>query len=160
MSIEFLNAKAFWAILVLPFVLGAIVWGLHRRKAILEEFGKMDLLAQFSRFPRNGKIPYLRLRLVLCFALLITAAARPLLSGDSKRIKEGTLDVVAVLDVSRSMAAEDCGPEASRIAMAKDALLGCLPELAGNRLGMVTFAGNSFPQAELTDDFQALRFVL
>jgi Ca-activated chloride channel family protein len=160
MSLAFLNAKAFWAMLVLPLVLGAIVWGLHRRKVILEEFGKMDLLAQFSRFPRSRKILYQRLPLVLCFALLIAVAARPLLSGDSRLIKEGTLDVVAVLDVSKSMAAEDCGPEASRIAMAKDALLECLPELAGNRLGIVTFAGNSFPQAELTDDFQALRFVL
>jgi len=44
--------------------------------------------------------------------------------------------------------------------MAKDVLLGCLPELSENRLGIVTFAGSSFPQAELTDDFQALRFVL
>jgi len=91
---------------------------------------------------------------------LVTATARPLLSGNSEQIKEGTLDVVAVLDVSKSMAAEDCGPEVSRIERAKDVLLGCFPELAGNRLGIVTFAGNSFPQAELTDDFQALRFVL
>jgi len=160
MSLEFLNAKAFWAMLVLPLVLGAIVLGFRRRKAILEEFGKMDLLAQFSRLSCNRKIVYQRLPTVLCFALLITAAARPLLSGNSGQIKEGTLDVVAVLDVSKSMAAEDCGPEVSRVEMAKDILLGCLPELAGNRLGIVTFAGNSFPQAELTDDFQALTFVL
>jgi Ca-activated chloride channel family protein len=155
-----MNAEAFWAMLALPFVLAGIVWGLYRRKAILEEFGKMDLLAQFSRFPFNRKILYQRFPTVLCFALLITAAARPLLSGNSRQIRKGTLDVVAVLDVSKSMAAEDCSPGVSRFEMAKDSLLGCLPELTGNRLGIVTFAGNSFPQAELTDDFQALEFVL
>ena len=160
MSLEFLNPKALWAMLSLSFVLGVIVWGLQRRKAILKEFGRMDLLAQFSRLPFNRKIVYQRLAIVLCFALLITATARPLLSGNSRQIKEGTLDVVAVLDVSRSMAAEDCGPEVSRVERAKDVLLRCFPELAGNRLGIVTFAGNSFPQAELTDDFQALTFVL
>jgi Ca-activated chloride channel family protein len=159
-GLEFLNTKALWAMLILPFVLGAIVWGFHRRKAILEEFGKMDLLIQFSRFCRNRKIIYQRFLIVLCLALLIMVGARPLLSGNSGQIKEGTLDVVAILDVSRSMAAEDCGPGVSRVEMAKSALIGCLPELEGNRLGIVTFAGSSFPQAELTDDSHALRFVL
>jgi Ca-activated chloride channel family protein len=72
----------------------------------------------------------------------------------------GTLDVVAVLDVSKSMRAEDCGPEGSRLEMAKATLLQSLPSLAGNRVGLVTFAGKSFPQAELTDDLEALKFVL
>jgi Ca-activated chloride channel family protein len=67
---------------------------------------------------------------------------------------------VAIVDVSNSMGAEDCGSGDSRLEMAKDTLLGCLADLAGNRLGIVTFSGKSFPQAELTDDFQALRFVL
>jgi Ca-activated chloride channel family protein len=160
MSLEFLNAKALWAMLALPLVLGAIVWGLRRREAILREFGKMELLAQFSRFSLNRKMAYQIFPMVFCFALLITAVARPLLSGNCKQIKRGTLDVVAVLDVSKSMAAEDCGPQHSRVEMAKDVLLGCLPELSENRLGIVTFAGSSFPQAELTDDLQALTFVL
>jgi Ca-activated chloride channel family protein len=163
MSFEFLNPKALWAMLALPFVIGAIVWGLRRREAILREFGRMDLLAQFSRFPFNRRILYQRFSIVLCFALLIAASARPLLSGNSGnsgRIKKGTLDVVAVLDVSKSMAAEDCGPGVSRLERAKDVLLGCFPELTQNRLGIVTFAGEGFPQAELTDDFGALGFVL
>lgn len=160
MGLEFLNPKALWALLILPFFVGAIVWGFRRRKAILEEFGKMDLLSQFSRLSRSRKIIYQRSLLVLCLALLTAAAARPLLSGNSGQVKEGTLDVVAILDVSRSMGAEDCGPGISRVGMAKGALIRCLPELEGNRLGIVTFAGKSFPQAELTDDCHALRFVL
>ncbi len=160
MTVEFLNAQAFWAMLALPFVLGAIMWGLKQRKAILREFGRKELLAQFSRFPFDRKIIYQTLPAALCFALLITAAARPFLYGNSRQIKKGSLDVVAVLDLSKSMGAEDCGPKVSRAEMAKDVLIDSLPELAGNRLGIVTFAGESFPQAELTDDFGALRFVL
>jgi Ca-activated chloride channel family protein len=160
MTITFLNAQAFWAMLALPFVLGTIVWAFKRRKAILREFGRMELLAQFSRFPFDRKIASQILLAALCFALLITAAARPFLSGNSRQIKKGTLDVVAVLDLSKSMGAEDCGPGVSRSEMAKDILIRSLSDLAGNRLGIVTFAGESFPQAELTDDFGALRFVL
>jgi Ca-activated chloride channel family protein len=86
--------------------------------------------------------------------------ARPVLLGNFGEIRKGTLDVIAVLDVSKSMRAEDCGLRGSRLEMAKTALLQSLPDLAGNRLGLVTFAGKSFPQAELTDDLDALEFVL
>lgn len=160
MTIEFLNGKAFWAMCALPLLLGFFVWSLYRKETILKEFGSLDLLTQFSRLRLNQKIPYQALPIFLSFALLITITARPLLYMNSKTLKEGSLDVVAVMDLSKSMTAEDCGPNISRIEMAKETLLKIMPELAGNRMGIVTFAGQSFPQAELTDDFQALTFVL
>ena len=160
MPLEFLNIKAFWTLLGLPFVGGAIWWGFRRRRAILREFGRMDLLIQFSRFSLGGKTIYRVLPAALCFGLLVFSMARPILHGNYGEILKGTLDIVAVLDVSKSMRAEDCDPGSSRLEMAKTALLQFLPDLAGCRLGLVTFAGESFPQAELTDDLQALEFVL
>jgi Ca-activated chloride channel family protein len=160
MPLDFLNIQAFWAILGLPFVVGPVLWGLRRRHAILKEFGRIDLLTQFSRFSLDSKAVYRILPVALCFGLLVVSMARPVLLGNFGEIRKGTLDVVAVLDVSKSMRAEDCGLKGSRLEMAKAALLQCLPDLAGNRLGLVTFAGKSFPQAELTDDLDALEFVL
>jgi len=160
MPLDFLTIDAFWTMLGLPFVVGAVLWGLHRRRVILREFGRMDLLIQFSRFSRGYKPVYQVLPIALCFTLLVISMARPSLHGNSKEIAKGSVDVVAVLDVSKSMRAEDCGPRGSRLEMAKTSLLQSLPDLAGNRLGLVTFAGKSFPQAELTDDLQALEFVL
>jgi Ca-activated chloride channel family protein len=160
MPLGFLNPHAFWIMLGLPLVAGAVLWGLRRRGTILREFGRVDLLIQFSRFSLACKPVYQVLPAVLCFCLLVVSVARPILQGSSKEIMKGTLDVVAVLDVSKSMRAEDCGPEGSRLEMAKTTLLQSLPSLAGNRLGLVTFAGKSFPQAELTDDLEALEFVL
>lgn len=160
MSIEFVHREAFWTIFILPVVIGFILWGFRQRKVILKELGTIDLIAQFSRLPSHRRMFYQRLSTILCLALLITALARPVLFGTSRQLREGTLDVVAVLDVSKSMAAEDCGPNVSRLDRAKDVLLGCFPELASNRLGIIKFAGTSFPQAELTGDFQALRFVV
>jgi Ca-activated chloride channel family protein len=160
MPLGFVNPLAFWIMLGVPFVLAAVLWGLRRREAILREFGRMDLLIQFSRFSLGFNPLYQVLPAALCFCLLVVSVARPILRGNSKEIMKGTLDVVAVLDVSKSMSAEDCGPGDSRLEMAKTTLLQSLPDLAGNRLGLVTFAGKSFPQAELTDDLQALEFVL
>ena len=160
MVVKFLDTQAFWAMLALPFVLGLLLWGWHRRKAILKEFGRTELLAQFSRFSLDRRDAYRIIPTIICFALLITVTARPLLCGNFRQIMKGALDVVAVLDVSKSMVAEDCGPGVSRLEMAKEALSRRFPDLGGNRLGIVTFAGKSFPQAELTDDFHALGFVL
>jgi Ca-activated chloride channel family protein len=160
MSIEFLNEKAFWAMVALPFLLVFFVWSLYRKEAILKEFGDLDLLSQFSRLRLNQRIPYRAVPIFLSFAILIAITARPLLYVNSHQVKKGSLDVVTVMDLSRSMQAEDCGPNMTRIDMAKNILLELLPDLTGNRMGIVTFAGKSFPQAELTDDFQALRFVL
>jgi Ca-activated chloride channel family protein len=157
---EFLDVRAFWAMVGLPLVVGAMLWGLHGRQAFLKEFGRMDLLAQFSRLSLGGRGAHQVLPTAFCFGLLVISLARPILSGASREILKGALDVVAVLDVSKSMRAEDCGPAGSRFEIAKTTLLQCLPDLAGNRLGLVTFAGKSFPQAELTDDIEALKFVL
>jgi Ca-activated chloride channel family protein len=57
------------------------------------------------------------------------------------------------------MAAEDYHPE-SRLHKARGIILEMLPQLRGNRVGIVTFAGNSFRQAELSEDFTALEFIL
>jgi Ca-activated chloride channel family protein len=64
-----------------------------------------------------------------------------------------------VFDVSRSMAAEDYGPR-SRLVQARDIARHLLAQLHGNRVGLITFAGTSFPQAGLTADLSALDFIL
>ena len=142
------------------FLVGAMLWGLRGRQAFLREFGKMDLLAQFCQFSLARKGVHQVLPTAFCFCLLVISWARPTFPGTPREIVKGTLDVVAALDVSKSMRAEDCGPLGSRFEVAKAALLQCLPDLTGARFGLVTFAGKSFPQAELTDDFEALKFVL
>ncbi len=64
-----------------------------------------------------------------------------------------------VLDVSKSMAAEDYGPK-SRLDMAREIARHMLTDLGNNRVGLVTYAGISFRQADLTTDFEALDFIL
>jgi hypothetical protein len=64
-----------------------------------------------------------------------------------------------IIDVSKSMGAEDYHPD-SRLSKARQIILEMLPHLQGNRVGFVTFAGNSFRQAELSEDFAALEFIL
>jgi len=160
MGLDFIDHRAFWGLLAIPLLIGFVLWGLRRRRSILNEFGDVSLLSQFSRFSLSRRMALRGFFAILCLTLLVVVMARPLLSAHVCKLRRGALDVVAVLDVSKSMAAEDCGSGVARIEIAKKCLLELFSDLGGNRVGIVTFAGQSFPQAELTDDFQALEFVL
>jgi Ca-activated chloride channel family protein len=97
--------------------------------------------------------------LVLPFLSISLALTDPRLPYGAPQLRAGALDVVMVLDVSKSMAAEDYGLH-SRLEQAQRIARGLLPTLQGNRIGLVTFAGVSFRQAELTNDITALDFIL
>jgi Mg-chelatase subunit ChlD len=65
-----------------------------------------------------------------------------------------------VIDVSKSIAAEDYGA-LSRLDKSKEALMRLLHHLPSEtQVGLVTLAGASFHQADLTEDVVALRFIL
>lgn len=87
--------------------------------------------------------------------LLILSLMNPYFS--EKREKEDKMvqgvDIVFVVDVSLSMYAIDTPP--NRLTRFKEVLLSLLPDLQGNRLGLITFAGSSFLYCPMTSDISA-----
>jgi Ca-activated chloride channel family protein len=66
--------------------------------------------------------------------------------------------VVILLDTSRSMLAEDITP--SRLERSKIAIRDLLEVLQGDRIAIVTFAGNATVKCPLTQDYAFVRMVL
>jgi Ca-activated chloride channel family protein len=91
--------------------------------------------------------------LVLAIAFAFLALARPQFGRGTRLIPATNLDVVVVLDYSKSMYARDIAP--SRIARAKAEVAQLVRALPGARFGAVAFAGEpmSFP---LTGDGAAI----
>lgn len=91
--------------------------------------------------------------LVLAVALAFVALAKPQYGRGTRLIPATDLDVVVVLDYSKSMYARDVVP--SRIARAKIEVGQLIQDLPGARFGAVAFAGEpmSFP---LTSDGAAI----
>ena len=81
-------------------------------------------------------------------ALLATALAGPRWGEETSRVPRKGVDVVLVLDASRSMLAEDVLP--SRIERARREIRGLLDAGSGSRIGLVTFAGDARMAAPLT----------
>ncbi len=103
------------------------------------------------------------LRLAYAFgtlALGIGALMRPQTTGVNESISSARVsaDIVVVLDVSKSMLAEDAAP--TRLARAKAEISGMLDQLSGHRVGLVAFAGRAAVVSPLTPDYGFFRMIL
>ena len=106
-----------------------------------------------------------RMVLRLCLVLLAMLAAvgalmRPQAKGETETVDATTpsADVVFVLDVSRSMLAEDTAP--NRFVRAKAEIEQLLARLEGQRVGLVAFAGRAVQVCPLTPDHSFFSTVL
>lgn len=151
---------ALWLLALLPTLLLLWYHAKKRRFAFLCQVGDPALLRQTPpRFPRLRNDWWCQ-GLVACTVMCTTLAlGDPRYPLGTFHLRAGTLDVVMLLDISLSMAAEDYGRQ-SRLEQARQIARQFLSPLRGNRVGLVTYAGVSFRQAELTDDLEALDFIL
>ena len=95
---------------------------------------------------------------VAALALLIVALARPQWGFHWEDVRREGLDLMVVLDTSRSMLAADIKP--SRLQQAKWGVRDLLRNLQGDRVGLVPFAGSSVVQCPLTVDYAAFTMTL
>jgi len=68
------------------------------------------------------------------------------------------VDVVFAVDVSKSMLAEDIAP--NRIEKAKRLVSEIINELASDRVGIIAYAGQAYPQLPITTDYGAAKMFL
>jgi len=159
MKANFLFAadKWLWAIPVLV-ILGGVLWVVSRQigRRRLARFLSARVAAQtLAAVGRQFMEFLIRIAVLLLLAL---ALARPLTGPRPGTAERSGVDLVILLDVSKSMLVEDVGP--SRLGAVKKELREWLKNSAGDRIGLVPFAGDAFVMAPLTFDYQALDFVL
>jgi Ca-activated chloride channel family protein len=159
-----------WLLAAVPLVVGlSMVLALMRRRKLKESYGDGELIARFTVGISPLRISLKGLAVGLALASLILAVTRPTSEAGANHYPAGSIDVVAVVDVSRSMAVPDYKDshlpapfaDGRRLDMAKYLLsTEVMGSLNYNRLGVVTFAGEPYPQAFITDDLQALRWFM
>lgn len=136
---------ALWAALV-----GLFVWREGRKRGLLRQFASHPMLARLASDYSPARA-YTRLFLLtLAGTLLILALARPQWGLKLEKVERHGLEVVVAMDLSRSMNATDYQPD--RLSVAKRELSVLMKELAGNKLGLVGFAGSALTFCPLTMD--------
>jgi Ca-activated chloride channel family protein len=137
--------------------LGQWVRGRRQQLAVLQLTGG-HALADVSRPRRRWQH---RCRL-LAFLLVIVGSAGPQWGRDPQLPAGTGRDVLVLLDVSRSMLAED-RPPAHRLQRARRflaQLTDTVQRRGGHRLGLIVFAGQAKLACPLTEDYDAFRYAV
>ena len=156
---RFAAPEMLWALLALP-LLALALWGaaVARRRALARFGGGAEFLARFTRQTSPHRRAVKAIALVAAAALGVLAAARPQWGAGTETVTRKGIDLVIVLDTSRSMAAEDAPP--SRLTRGVRAASLLLDALVGDRVGLVTFAGKPALVCPLTLDHEAVKLFL
>lgn len=145
-----------WAVLAVA-LLG--IYGIWQRRRALRRFASIGLLPRLgpSVSWARGIVRLTLITLALC--ALVAAIVGPRWGQAEQEITRRNIDVMVVLDVSKSMLARDIAP--SRLDRAKISIEDdLLPHLGGDRIGLITFAGTASLACPLTTDYGFFRLAL
>lgn len=157
-GIRLLAVEQLLLLWILPSLVGLAVLAAHRRRRSLEEFAE-EALRRRARMEGGASRRWWKLAMTLTgMAFLILGLARPAWKPVEEQVEHRGRDVVFLLDVSRSMLAEDLSP--NRLERAKLAILDGVERVSGDRVALVVFAGTAVVKCPLTHDYSFFRLAL
>tara|TARA_B100001179_G_scaffold174360_1_gene129696 strand:- start:8439 stop:9476 length:1038 start_codon:yes stop_codon:yes gene_type:complete len=145
-----LFAIAFFVVLFV----GVLIW----KKRLQSKFADAELLQRLT--PNSSVFKSVLKLIVLCLAVacMSMALVNPKIGTKLETVKREGVDLVFAIDVSKSMLAEDIAP--NRIEKSKQLVSQIINSLAGDRIGIIGYAGSAFPQVPITTDFSSARLFL
>lgn len=153
-DIQFANPELFVLFALIPLLIVAYLFRFRTQKASIR-------ISSFSFLP-NTKSDFKNWLRHLPFAvsliglsLLFIALARPQSSLSWQDVTTEGIDIVITMDISGSMLAEDLKP--NRLEASKNVAMEFISSRPNDRIGLVTFSGESFTQAPLTTDHAVLK---
>lgn len=136
----------------------AAVMAQRRRAAARRAFAEPELMA---RIAPTASVARRRLKMVLVVAAVLfmgLAAGRPQVGTKLGIVRREGVDLMLAVDVSESMRARDLKPD--RLEKARREATSLIGMLDGDRVGIITFAGEAFVQCPLTLDYGAASMLL
>jgi len=153
------NYKALWLLFAVPVLLiPAYIWCFWQKTKALRTLASSDMLKKINISVSLKKQIFKVFLLITAFICIVIALTEPKWNPRAQKIQRQGRDVCILLDTSRSMLAEDIRP--SRLERSKIAIRDLLETLSGDRIAIVTFAGNSTVKCPLTQDYAFVRMVL
>lgn len=137
-----------WSIVILA---GFLFWAIKRKQSVLRLFASKDIIKEIAN-SCSDRMAIIRSVLIVCvFCLSIIALARPQWGFEWQEIKRKGLDILIVVDTSKSMLTRDVKP--NRLERTKLAVKDLLKKLKGDRIGLIAFSGSAFLVCPLTVDY-------
>jgi Ca-activated chloride channel homolog len=155
MDVHFGNLSQLGWLWIVAVCGAAAVFAAVARRRALTQFATANLAKRV--LPQRGSMRRNLATFVAlgAIALMIVALIDVRWGKVWRDVPQKGIEVMFVLDVSRSMLADDAAP--SRLERAKQQIKDTIDEIAGDRVGLVVFAGDAKQQIPLTthyDDFK------
>jgi len=152
------NYEALWLLWLLPIMAGVYGWSFYRKRQGLKAFADSELLKRIN-VNVSVKRQIAKAALMLgAAAAIIVALTQPGWNPRPEKIQRKGRDIVILLDVSKSMLAEDIYP--NRLERAKLEINELISVLDGDRIGIVAFAGKPVVKCPLTQDYGFVRLAV
>ncbi len=142
--LRFQYSEFFFLLGLLPLVAALFIFAVYRRKKTAKLLAEQQLLGSILI---NYSPAIYTIKFVLVFTalgLLAVSAVHPRSRIGSQQVKRNGIDVMVVLDVSKSMLARDLQP--TRLERAKQLAYRLVEKLKNDRIGIVVFAGKAYLQ--------------
>ncbi|SDD67370.1 Ca-activated chloride channel family protein [Pricia antarctica] len=130
------------------------LWRKRTRNNFADETLLKRLTPDRSKFKSGLKLLFL----VLGLAFLTLGLVNPKIGTKLETVKREGVDIVFAMDVSKSMLAEDIAP--NRLEKSKRLVSEIINQLASDRIGIIAYAGQAFPQLPITTDYGAAKMFL
>jgi Ca-activated chloride channel family protein len=142
---------------ILPFLVLSFVFFIIKKSSKIEQVFSKEILNKLQNGPLGGKNLKFYL-LVLSFILMILALGRPVLLDEKKELNEKSFNFIIVLDISKSMEANDIFP--TRLAFAKKAIYEIMDRVSEANIAIIAYANDAFLVSPFSNDFNSIKFLL
>ncbi len=158
MDVQIGNPQYAWLTLLIALGIGLTIAGGLRGRRLIARFATANL--RLALFPAAGRWPKVLATCLLSLSLVcLILAVMDIRWGKAwDEVPQKGLEVMFVLDVSRSMLAEDVVP--NRLERAKQQIKDMLDEMHGDRVGLVAFAGDARQVVPLTSHYEDFKQTL
>ncbi len=148
----------FYLLFIIPvMVVLFVVLQIWKRKT-QKKFADLNLLKRLTPNRSNFKSTLKLVFLLFGLAFLTLGLVNPKIGTKLETVKREGVDIVFAIDVSKSMLAEDIAP--NRLEKAKRLVSEIINQLGSDRIGIIAYAGQAYPQLPITTDFGAAKMFL
>ena len=130
-----------WLLVLVPLVAAGYVWATRQRRAGFARLGNPTLVQRLVTSVHRGNRLLIAVVTTIAALFLVGALMRPQYGGTTRIVPVGGLDVVLVVDYSKSMLAKDVYPSRSERLAAELRRFLDEAEHRGDQVGLVVFAG-------------------
>jgi len=148
----------FYLLFIIPVIVVLFVLLQIWKKRTQSKFADLTLLKRLTPSRSQFKSTLKLLFLLLGLAALTLGLVNPKIGTKLETVKREGVDIVFAVDVSKSMLAEDIAP--NRLEKSKRLVSEIINQLASDRIGIIAYAGQAYPQLPITTDYGAAKMFL